>query len=249
MKKISRWDLIRTMYRSLYLHAVWNFERMQNVGFLYAMIPAIQKLYPEKEKRVQALKRHLEFFNTHPYMASPLIGVVTSMEERMANGENVKPEDIVAVKSTMAGPLAALGDSLFWASIRPFAGLLGVSIIIWGEGTMKLLGPIFFLLFYNGFHFHMRLVGLIQGYRMETRVIEMIKKIDAQRIIELTHLLGLIVLGAVVVFMAYQFPPIKGAFFFGLIIVLLAAMRKRLSNTVLLYFIVLVSLLIKYINK
>lgn len=246
--KLTKWDLIRSMYRSLYLHAVWNFERMQNVGFLYALIPAIQRLYPEKEKRIQALKRHLEFFNTHPYMASPLIGVVTSMEERMANGENVKPEDIMAVKSTMAGPLAALGDSLFWASLRPFAGLLGVSIIIWGEGNIKLLGPVFFLLFYNGFHFHVRFVGLWQGYKMETGVIEMLKKINYQGIIELTHLLGLIVLGAVVVFMAYQFPHVKGVFFFGLIIVLLAAMRKRVSNTILLYVIVLLGLVGKYIG-
>jgi mannose PTS system EIID component len=249
MKKISKWDLIRSVYRSFYLHAVWNFERMQNVGFLYAMIPAIQKLYPDKEQRIKALKRHLEFFNTHPYMASPLIGVVTSMEERMANGENVTPEDIVAVKSTMAGPLAAIGDSLFWASLRPFAGLLGVSIIIWGEGNMKLLGPVVFLLLYNAFHLHMRVVGFWQGYKMETKVIEMIKKIEAQRIIELTHLLGLIVLGAVVVFLAYQFPPFKGAFFFGLIIVLLAAMRKRVPNTILLYAVVLISLVIKYVNR
>ncbi len=241
--KLTKLDLFKAMYRSLYLHAVWNFERMQNVGFLYALIPVIKRLYPEKDKRIQALKRHLEFFNTHPYMASPLIGVIASMEEKMARGEGVREEDIIAVKSTMAGPLAAMGDSLFWAALRPFAALVGVTIMLWGEGNNKLFGPIFFLLFYNSFHFYVRFVGFWKGYKLETKVIETIRKIDCQGIIEVTNFLGLIVLGSVVIFFAYQFTPLKSAFFFGLIIILLAAMKKKISTTILLYAIVLAGFL------
>ncbi|MFH1784411.1 MAG: PTS system mannose/fructose/sorbose family transporter subunit IID [bacterium] len=248
MKKLGVLTLLRTMYRTLYLHAVWNFERMQNVGFLYAMLPVIKKLYPEKEKRIAALKRHLEFFNTHPYMAAPLIGVISSMEEQMASGADVKPEDITAVKSTMAGPLAALGDSLFWGALRPLAALFGVTIMLWGEGNNKLLGPLFFLVFYNSFHFYVSFVGFWKGYRLQTRVIETIRNIDFQGIIEVSRFLGLIVLAAVVMFFAYQFPPLKSSFFFGLIILLFGALKKGIPHTVLVYVIVFLGFLGSYIG-
>ncbi len=246
--KLTRWDLIRAMCRSFYLHAVWNFERMQNVGFLYAMIPVIKKLYPKGNERIQAFKRHLEFFNTHPYMASPLIGVVASMEERMSNGEDVKSEDIIALKSTMAGPLAALGDSFFWGSLRPFTALLGVTIMLWGEGNNRFLGPIFFLLFYNSFHFYMRFTGLWKGYKLETEVIEMIREIDFQGIIRIMHILGLIVLGTIVLFFAYNFPLVKNIFFFWVLIILVIGIKKGISNTLLLYVIILLAFIGKYIG-
>ena len=68
----------------------WNYERMQNGGWCYAMIPAIKKLYKDPEDRKAALKRHLEFFNTHPYVASPVLGVTLALEEDRANGAAVK---------------------------------------------------------------------------------------------------------------------------------------------------------------
>ncbi len=48
----------------------WNFERMQALGFCFSMVPAIRRLYPENnEARKQAIRRHLEFFNTQPFVA------------------------------------------------------------------------------------------------------------------------------------------------------------------------------------
>ncbi|MCI6087748.1 MAG: PTS system mannose/fructose/sorbose family transporter subunit IID, partial [Absicoccus porci] len=61
----------KVMWRSTFLQGSWNYERMQNGGWAYAMVPALKKLYAKKEDQVDALHRNLEFFNTHPYVVSP----------------------------------------------------------------------------------------------------------------------------------------------------------------------------------
>ncbi|MCD2338617.1 PTS system mannose/fructose/sorbose family transporter subunit IID [Bacillus cereus] len=64
----------------------------------FSMIPAIKKLYKSKEDRKAALKRHLEFFNTHPYIASPILGVTLALEEERANGAEVDDVAIQGLK-------------------------------------------------------------------------------------------------------------------------------------------------------
>ena len=85
--QLSKKDRLSVALRSTFLQGSWNYERMQNGGWCFAMIPAIKKLYTTKEDQIAALKRHLEFFNTHPYVASPVIGVTLALEEDKANGE------------------------------------------------------------------------------------------------------------------------------------------------------------------
>ena len=72
--------------RSFLLQGCWNFERMQNLGFCYALMPALSKIYGKGEELRKALQRHLEFFNTHPFMAAPILGAVVRMEEDLKNG-------------------------------------------------------------------------------------------------------------------------------------------------------------------
>ena len=78
---LSKGDRRAVCLRHQYLQGSWNYERMQNGGWCYAMIPAIKKLYSTKEDRAAALKRHLEFYNTHPYVSAPVIGVTLALEE------------------------------------------------------------------------------------------------------------------------------------------------------------------------
>ena len=62
--QLSKKDRLSVALRSTFLQGSWNYERMQNGGWCFAMIPAIKKLYTTKEDQIAALKRHLEFFNT-----------------------------------------------------------------------------------------------------------------------------------------------------------------------------------------
>ena len=143
--ELSRNDRLSVAWRSQFLQGSWNYERMQNVGWAYALIPAIKKLYTTKEDRVAALKRHLEFFNTHPYVASPIIGVTLALEEERANGAAIDDTAIQGVKIGMMGPLAGIGDPVFWFTLRPILGALGASLALSGN----ILGPILFFVLWN----------------------------------------------------------------------------------------------------
>lgn len=142
---LTQKELRATWWRSFFLQGSWNYERMQNVGWAFAMIPAIKKLYSSKEDRAAALKRHLEFFNTHPYVASPILGVELALEEQRANGADIDDETIQGVKVGMMGPLAGIGDPVFWFTVRPILGALGASLAMSGN----ILGPILFFVLWN----------------------------------------------------------------------------------------------------
>lgn len=123
-----------------FLNGMVNYERMQGVGFCHAMTPAIKKLYPEKEDRVDAYKRHLTFFNTNATTGTIILGLTAAMEEQKANGAEIDNETINAVKVSLMGPLAGLGDSIFQATLFPI--LLSIGIGLGLEGNA--LGPILF---------------------------------------------------------------------------------------------------------
>ena len=143
--ELTRNDRLSVAWRSQFLQGSWNYERMQNVGWAYTLIPAIKKLYTTKEDRTAALKRHLEFFNTHPYVASPIIGVTLALEEERANGAAIDDTAIQGVKIGMMGPLAGIGDPVFWFTVRPILCALGASLAASGN----ILGPILFFVLWN----------------------------------------------------------------------------------------------------
>ena len=83
---LTKQDRKKVWWRHQFLQGSWNYERMQNGGWCYSIIPAIKKLYSNKEDQIAALKRHMEFYNTHPYVSSPVMGVTLALEEEKANG-------------------------------------------------------------------------------------------------------------------------------------------------------------------
>jgi PTS system mannose-specific IID component len=147
------------LWRSFFFQAAANYERMQNVGFAYAMAPALGQLY-QGEALQAAMQRHLAFFNSHPYLSSAVLGASLRIEERIAAGE-LPPAHVEAVKRVTMGPLAAVGDSFFWSSLRPFAAAWAVAGVVAGVAW----APLAFLLLYNLFHLGIRAFGIFAGYR------------------------------------------------------------------------------------
>lgn len=143
---LSKKERMNIVWRSMFLQGSWNYERMQNLGFLYAILPALKKFYkPGSEEAKAALRRHMEFFNTHPYPAAPIIGVTLALEEEKANGVEVDDAAIQGVKIGMMGPLAGVGDPIFWFTIRPIFGAIAASLAAGGS----IIGPLFFFLAWN----------------------------------------------------------------------------------------------------
>ena len=144
-KSLTKKDRMSVAWRHQFLQGSWNYERMQNGGWCYSMIPAIKKLYTNKEDQIAALKRHMEFYNTHPYVSAPVIGVTLALEEERANGAEVNDQAIQGVKVGMMGPLAGVGDPVFWFTLRPILGALGASLALGGN----IVGPLIFFFAWN----------------------------------------------------------------------------------------------------
>ena len=161
MSALTGWTRWRVFVRSLFLQASWNPKGMQNLGIAYALYPALKKLYPEPGAQSAAVRRHLVFFNTHPYVAAAILGGILFHEERLARGEG-SVERVTAFKAALMGPLAALGDGFFWLSLRPAVGALCAALV-------PLLGAwaaLLFLLLYNAVHLSLRAWLFFLGMKM-----------------------------------------------------------------------------------
>lgn len=185
----------RLFWRSFLLQSAFNFERFQNLGFWWTLRTALNRLYPDREERREAYKRHLTFFNTHPWMVGPVVGVVASMEARRAAGERgIDSNGINSVKVSMMGPLAGLGDSLIFGAIRPV--LSGVCAALAVDGNV--LGPIIFLVAINAVHLPVRWYGVSWGYRYGERFFERLDPQQIERFKTAATAVGLTVVGALV---------------------------------------------------
>ncbi len=143
--KLTKKELNQVFWRSFGLEWDWNYERQMNMGYCYSMLPVIKKLYSNKEDQIKAMQRHLEFFNTTPQLATLILGISAAMEESNAHDPNFDTESINNVKVSLMGPLAGIGDSFIWGTLRIIATGVGLSLANQGN----ILGPILFLLIFN----------------------------------------------------------------------------------------------------
>ena len=191
---LTKQDRISVCWRSTFLQGSWNYERMQNGGFCYAMIPAIKRLYSTKEDQAAALKRHLEFFNTQPYVGAPILGVTMALEEDRANGAPVDDAAIQGVKVGMMGPLAGVGDPIFWFTVRPILGALAASFAMSGN----ILGPILFFVLWNVIRYAFLWYTQEFGYKAGTAITKDLSGGLLQKVTQGASILGMFVLGALV---------------------------------------------------
>lgn len=192
--QLSKSDRQKVWWRSTFLQGSWNYERMQNLGWAYALIPAIKKLYTSKEDRAAALKRHLEFFNAHPYVAAPIIGVTLALEEERANGAEIDDTAIQGVKIGTMGPLAGVGDPVFWFTVRPILGALGASLAMAGN----IVGPLLFFFGWNIIRMAFLWYTQELGYKAGSEITKDLSGGIIQKITKGASILGMFILAVLV---------------------------------------------------
>ncbi|MCR3760451.1 PTS system mannose/fructose/sorbose family transporter subunit IID [Clostridium felsineum] len=203
--KLTKKDRISVWFRSFFLQGSWNYERMQNGGWAFALIPAIKKLYKTKEERAAALERHLEFFNTHPYVASPIIGVTLALEEERANGAPIDDVTVQGVKIGMMGPLAGIGDPVFWFTVKPILGALAASLAMSGN----ILGPFIYFFAWNIIRMSFMWYTQEFGYKAGSRITDDLSGGLLQDITKGASILGMFILGSLVNrWVSVKFTPI-----------------------------------------
>lgn len=185
---LSKKDITKLGFRSVFLQASFNYERMQAGGWLYSMLPFLKKIYKnDRQGLSNAMKDNLEFINTSPPMVPFLMGLLLSLEEGKENRSTIK-----GLKVALFGPLAGIGDAIFWFTILPIVAGITASF----AKTGNILGPIIFFLVYVGIFF-LRIFWAHMGYNLGTRAITVIKD-NSEVISKAATILGVTVIGGLI---------------------------------------------------
>lgn len=187
-KVLTNKDITKLGLISSFLQASFNYERMQAGGFTLAMLPALKKIYKDDKQGLSAaMKDDLEFINTHPNLVGFLMGLILSLEENNEDRSIIK-----GIKVALFGPLAGIGDAIFWFTILPIVAGISASFAIQGS----IIGPIIFFAVYLSI-FVFRIVLTHLGYDLGTKAIEKIKE-NSQIISKAATILGVTVIGGLI---------------------------------------------------
>ncbi|MDR2629508.1 MAG: PTS system mannose/fructose/sorbose family transporter subunit IID [Spirochaetaceae bacterium] len=205
--------MLKSVYRrTLSLSATYNYERMQGLGYVFSMIPVINRFYQTKEKRIAAYKRHFELFNTTPTMGGFITGLSSAMEKEASKDDNFDTTTINAVKVSLMGPFAGIGDTIFWAALRIISLGIGISLCLNGNP----LGILLHLLIFNAIAHIPRYYGVYYGYGLGSNFIRnAIKQGTLGYLTKAAGIVGLVTVGAMtcqmVSFNIAWIPDIQGS--------------------------------------
>ena len=249
--------------RTFFLQALWNFERLQNIGFLYILYPVFKSLYKDKEKRKQALLRHIGFFNTNPYMVNIIIAMVINSENNIASGQeqNIKKPEMI--KSVMAGPTAAIGDYFFWGTWRPFVSFISILMIILSMNMFSInflwIAPVIFIVVYNIVHLAFRYWSLIISFRLNDKMIKLISKLEIKFIVDIFRIIGLVVITLAIFFYfkTFGFVPVIDSELHKLVypdvliygaVFLVSFLLGKIRPVIMFYFALIFSFILGYLG-
>ncbi|HHY35099.1 MAG TPA: hypothetical protein GX510_05630 [Firmicutes bacterium] len=188
-------DIAGVFWRSFNFAGNYNFERLMALGMASMMVPVLRRLARTKEEIVSGLKRHLVFYNSHPYLGAMITGVVAAMEVQKAQGAAIKDEDINGVKTAMMGPFAGVGDSLFWGTLHPI--YLSITAALAAQGNP--VAPFLAWFFIGGTAVAGHWFFLNYGFRWGTDVLAKIRESNViERVAGGAKIVGILVAGAMI---------------------------------------------------
>ncbi len=184
---LDKKTLNKMVWRSLNLQGSFNYERMQANGWLYGILPGLLAIHGEDSDDLKLSMAHnLEFFNTHPFLVTFVMGIILSLEQQKTDINTIR-----AVRVAAMGPLGGIGDAIFWFTLVPIAAGIGSNMAIQGN----IMGPIMFLLIFNVVQFAVRFFLMHWSYSLGTKAIEVLTA-NAKEFTHAASLLGVFIVGA-----------------------------------------------------
>ncbi len=184
--QLDKKTLNKMIWRSLFLQGSFNYERMQAGGWLYSILPGLEKIHTDKDDLSTSMSHNLEFFNTHPFLVNFVMGIVLSMEQNKADIPTIR-----AVRVAAMGPLGGIGDALFWFTLVPITAGITANMALTGN----LAAPLLFLLIFNIAQFAIRYFLMHWSYKMGTDAIDLLTE-NATEFTRAASILGIFVVGA-----------------------------------------------------
>lgn len=182
--------LNKMVWRSLFLQASFNYERMQAAGWLYAILPGLEKIHGDnKDDLAASMSHNLEFFNTHPFLVTFVMGIILSLEQNKTDIPTIR-----AVRVAAMGPLGGIGDALFWFTLVPITAGITSNMAINGN----IFAPFLFLIIFNVAQFALRFWLMNWSYKMGTNAIDVLTE-NAKEFTRAASILGVFIVGCLTV--------------------------------------------------
>jgi PTS system mannose-specific IID component len=178
---------VSAFLRSFLIQGSWNYRSMIGGGFAFALLPVLRRLF-QGDRLEEALARHTEHFNSHPYLAGLALGATARLE-----AEGADPELLRRFKTAIKGPLGALGDGLVWAAWLPTTALVG--LVAYFLGAPPWVCVLLFLVPYNIGHLGLRAWGFRAGLRWGHEVGRVLREAALGPLTERLNRVGTLLLG------------------------------------------------------
>ena len=186
--KVDKKTLNKMVWMSTMLQASFNYERMQSSGWLWAMLPGLQKIHTNKDDLAASMTHNMDFINTHPYLVTFVMGIVLSMEQQKMDIQTIR-----SVRISTAAPLGGIGDALFWYTLIPITAGMTANMAI--DGNM--MGPILYFIIAFGAEMALRYGLMYWSYNLGTKAVSMMTA-HAKEFTHAASLLGVFVVGALI---------------------------------------------------
>lgn len=190
-EKLTKKDLKQAFLLSCFYQGFClNYETMMSTGFVLSIEHCLKRLFGHDPETVREKNRkYLQFYNTNANFNPLITGIVLSLEETRASGTT---DAALALRTGLMGPLAGIGDSLFFITAKTvFCSIVGYMAIEGSAlGLIICLAAMVALFVFRGVLFY---GGYKQGAKFITEHTDLLKSITNGATI-----LGLTVVGAMI---------------------------------------------------
>lgn len=186
--QLDKKTLNKMVWLSCFLQASFNYERMQACGWLWGMLPGLQKIHTNKEDLKASMAHNLDFLNTHPFLVTFVMGIVLSLEQNKADTATIR-----SVRISAAGPLGGIGDALFWLTLVAITAGLTANMAMEGQ----IIGAVLFLIIFNAVQFAVRFGLMYWSYGLGTKAVTLLTS-SAKEFTRAASILGIFVVGGLI---------------------------------------------------
>ena len=194
----------KALFRASLIWETWvqtcyNYERMMGMACAYTFLPVVKYLYPNnKEKQIDLMTREMEFFNVHPEFGSCILGLAISLEEEKAMGKDIPNEFITNIKTSLMGPLAGVGDTIWQGVLIPI--LLALCIDITRSGSGNIWGAIIYAVAMFFITYIFSYANFMFGYHAGSdAIMDFLERGILNKLLKGASIMGCMVMGGLIV--------------------------------------------------
>ncbi len=168
----------------------WNYEKYQGLGYASSMMPALKEIYKDDPEGMhEAVRNHMQFFNSNATMTPLIMGATLAMEEELP-GEST--EAIAGLKTGLMGAMAGIGDTLFNVLPATIFGAIASYMALQGNpfGVFLFMG---YFIAKNFVAYYFMNVGYREGTKLVTTLGDKLKNLTTA-----ANALGIMVVGGLI---------------------------------------------------